>query len=75
MSLYRWLKLFSTSIQKGYVARRHVEQVDAHFLERLNDPLYGRPALFELLTLLCLPISPNLRREFGPSIKMCPGEV
>src|ERR1035441_4800294 len=57
------------------VARRNVQQIDPEFLERVQYPLDFGPALLELLTLIHLPIRPDLLGKLRPRVKASPGEV
>src|SRR5205814_7414365 len=63
------------SVEECNVAGRNVQQINSHFLkcdQNLFDP---RPAPFELLTLLRLPIGPDIRREFGADVQISPGKI
>ena len=63
------------SVEKSDVGRGHVQQINSHFLkcdQNLFDP---RPAPFELLTLLRLPIGPDIRREVGADVQVSPCEI
>src|SRR5437879_2585526 len=71
--LYRHQSL--RSVEERNVAWRHVQQINSHFLkcdQNLFDP---RPAPFELLTLLRLPIGPDIRREVGADVQISPGKI
>src|SRR5208282_5649586 len=57
------------------VARRDVQQEDSEFFKRIQNLFDPRPAAFELLVLLRLPIRPDFRRELRPRIQIGPGEV
>jgi len=64
-----------SSVAKGDVAGRYVQQIDSDVLEGFQDPLHHRPPFIELLPLLRLPIRPHVRRKLGPSIKVRAGEI
>jgi len=57
------------------VARRNVQQIDSKCFERVQDPLDLGPAVLELLTLVHLPIRPDLLGKLRPRVKASPGEI
>src|SRR5438477_3454778 len=65
----------NSSLAKGDVARRNVQQINSHFFKCVQHSPDFRPSRLELLPLLGLPVGPNLCRKFGALLEVCAREI
>src|SRR5438094_1480600 len=66
---------FSISLEERDVAWRYVQQKNPQDFKRGQNLFDHRPARFELLTFLRLPVRPNIRREIGTDVQISSGKV